>query len=138
MRIGQVAAASGVTEKTIRYYEEIGLLDPPERTPSGYRDYERGVIDKLRFVKAAQSIGLSLGEIREVIALRDRGETPCEHVVDLVRRRAEEIETQIAELESVRADLNRLVRRARTLDPARCEPDKICHVIDAGRGSRRG
>ncbi len=129
MRIGEVAEASGVPDKTIRYYEEIGVLESPDRASNGYRSYERSVVDKLRFVRAAQSIGLSLGEIREVIALRDRGETPCEHVVELIRRRAREIDAQIAELELVRQDLARLEKRARSLDPARCDPGKICHVI---------
>ncbi len=131
MRIGKIAAASGVSEKTIRYYEQIGVLDAPERTPGGYRDYGSKAIDKLRFVKAAQAVGLSLGEIREVLAMRDRGETPCEHVVDLIRRRADEIDATIAELQMVRSDLRRLVRRARTLDPTACHAEKICHVIEA-------
>lgn len=130
MRIGQIAAASGVTEKTIRYYEQIGVLDAPKRTPNGYRDYDTSAANKLRFVKAAQAIGLSLGEIREVIALRDRGETPCEHVVGLIRRRADEIDAKIAELELIRSELQRLARRARSLDPDRCDPDEICHVIE--------
>lgn len=130
MRIGQLASSSGVTEKTIRYYEDIGVLDAPARTPNGYRDYGPPAIAKLRFVKAAQAVGLSLGEIREVIALRDRGETPCEHVVDLIQQHAVEIEAKIAELQAVRKDLMRLAKRARSLDPGRCKPDQICHVIE--------
>ena len=130
MRIGQVAAATGVTEKTIRYYEEIGVLESPNRSANGYRDYGRSTLDKLRFVKAAQSVGLSLGEIREVIALRDHGETPCEHVVSLIRRRSQEIDSKIAELQNLRAELSRLEKRARSLDPDACAPDKICHVIE--------
>ncbi len=137
MRIGHLAAATGLTDKTIRYYEDIGVLDPPQRMPNGYRDYGSSAINKLRFVKAAQAVGLSLGEIREVLALRDRGVTPCEHVVGLIRRRAEEIDAKIAELEHIRTDLRRLVRRARSLDPSRCEPDKICHVIEPAKVSGR-
>ncbi len=120
-------------EKTIRYYEGIGVLEAPERAPNGYRVYGPSAVNKLRFVKAAQSIGLSLGEIREVFALRDRGETPCEHVVDLIRHRAEEIDAKIAELEVVRRDLARLVKRAKSLDPAECAPDRICHIIEPSR-----
>lgn len=131
MRIGQLAATSGVTEKTIRYYEEIGVLEPAARAPNGYRDYEPTAVNKLRFIRAAQSVGLSLGEIREVIGLRDRGVTPCEHVVDLIRRRADEIDAKIAELELVRADLIRLEKRARSLDPKACDADDICHVIES-------
>jgi DNA-binding transcriptional MerR regulator len=136
MRIGEIVARSGVPAKTIRYYEDIGVLDRPRRTHSGYRDYDDVVLDRLRFIRAAQSVGLSLGEIREVLAMRDRGETPCGHVVDLIGRRAEEIDAKIAELTRIRKDLVRLARRARSLDPKDCEPRSICHVIEPRRASK--
>lgn len=63
------------------------MLAPPPRTPSGYRDYDDAAVDRLGFVRAAQSVGLTLGEIREIVALRDRGETPCRHVTELLDRR---------------------------------------------------
>lgn len=129
MRIGEIAERSGVPVKTIRYYEDIGVLAPPARTASGYRDYDTGVVDRLAFVRAAQSVGLTLGEIREVVALRDRGETPCGHVAELIERRATEIEARIADLQRLRGELRRLARRARSLDPADCEPDRVCHLI---------
>src|SRR2546426_5270784 len=99
MQIGDVARRSGVPAKTLRYYEEIGVLGAPARTPSGYRVYDQSVLGRLRFVRAAQTAGLKLGEIREIIAMRDRGRTPCEHVVNLIGKRAAEIDAQIAELE---------------------------------------
>jgi MerR family copper efflux transcriptional regulator len=129
VRIGEIEQRSGVPVKTIRYYEEIGVLAPPERTASGYRDYDSGVVDRLAFVRAAQSVGLTLGEIREIVALRDRGETPCGRVADLIGRRAVEIEARIADLQRLKDDLRRLARRARSLDPADCEPDRVCHLI---------
>ena len=67
MRIGELAAESGLSDKALRFYEQIGILDQPDRTPAGYRDYEPTVVDRLTFVRAAQAIGLSLGEIREII-----------------------------------------------------------------------
>ncbi|HEY6416930.1 MAG TPA: heavy metal-responsive transcriptional regulator [Acidimicrobiales bacterium] len=84
MRIGELAAVGGVTAKTIRYYEDIGVLDPPARTPSGYRNYSRAATDRLGFIRSAQAVGLTLGEIRGILALRDRGTTPCGHVLDLI------------------------------------------------------
>lgn len=129
MRIGELAERAGVSTKTIRYYEDIGVMAEPERTPSGYRDYRDEAVDRLGFVRAAQAVGLTLGEIREVLGYRDRGETPCEHVVELIRRRAAEIDDQIADLERMGAELRRLERRARSLAPEACRPDDICHVI---------
>jgi MerR family transcriptional regulator, copper efflux regulator len=132
VRIGELAARSGVPVKTIRYYEEIGVLAQAERTPSGYRDYDEPAVDRLAFVRAAQAVGLTLGEIRQVVALRERGETPCTHVVELLERRANEIEQRIAEMQRLRGELRRLADRAQGLDPADCDPGRVCHVITTG------
>jgi len=70
VQIGEVAQRSGLSVKTLRYYEDIGVLASPPRTPGGYRDYEDTVVGRLQFVRAAQAVGLTLGEIREVIAFR--------------------------------------------------------------------
>jgi MerR family copper efflux transcriptional regulator len=131
MRIGELSRQAGVSDKTLRYYEDVGVLPPARRTSGGYRDYDPSALDRLAFIRAAQAVGLSLGEIREIIGFRDRGETPCAHVAELVRQRAAELEQRIAELERMRTELRRLARRARSLNPADCEPDMVCHVIAA-------
>lgn len=129
MRIGELTARSGVSSKTIRYYEAIGLLPPPRRLPSGYRDYDPPALDRLAFIRAAQAIGLSLGEIRSIMSLREDGVTPCGYVVDLLRSRSAELERRIAELRALQGELHRLVERAETLDPTDCDPRRICHLI---------
>jgi MerR family transcriptional regulator, copper efflux regulator len=129
MRIGELAATAGVATKTIRYYETIGVLHPPRRTGGGYRDYDDEAADRLAVIRAAQSAGLSLGEIRGIVALRDRGKTPCAHVLDLLTARAAEIDRRIAELNRMRAELDQLAARARRLDPADCDPRRVCHLI---------
>ena len=129
MRIGELAARSGVSTKTIRYYEDIGLLPPPPRLGSGYRDYEPSTLDRLAFIRAAQAVGLALGEIRGIVALRDEGQTPCGHVLDLLRARSAELDRRIAELRALRSELGRLVARAAALDPADCDPERICHLV---------
>jgi MerR family transcriptional regulator, copper efflux regulator len=68
MRIGQLAEQAGISTKAIRYYEQIGILGPPERTATGYRSYDEAALGRLGFVRAAQAVGLTLGEIRHVIA----------------------------------------------------------------------
>jgi DNA-binding transcriptional MerR regulator len=132
MRIGELAERAGTSVKTIRYYDRIGVLRPEERNESGYRLYGEDALDRYRFVRAAQAVGLRLGEIREIIALRERGETPCAFVVDLIGRRAAELDARIVELAALRDELRSLDRRARRLDPRRCDPRLICHVIGAG------
>jgi MerR family transcriptional regulator, copper efflux regulator len=123
VRIGQLADAASVPAKTIRYYEEIGLLPPPERLANGYREYDEGAGERLRFVKAAQAVGFTLAEIGEILALRDRGHEPCAHVLELVERRARQIAEQVAALERMQADLRRLAARAREhpLDADYCQ-----------------
>jgi MerR family transcriptional regulator, copper efflux regulator len=64
-----------------------------------------------------------------VVAFRDRGQTPCEHVAALLQRRAAELEARIAELQQLGGELDRLARRATTLDPQMCPPERVCHVI---------
>src|SRR5919108_1580316 len=99
MRIGELADAAGVTNKTLRYYERIGLLAAPSRSESGYRQYRPEVLGRLSFIKAAQAVGLSLGEIRQVIGLRERGETPCDHVSQLLQRRTAELDERFQQLQ---------------------------------------
>ena len=129
MRISQLAERAGVTAKALRYYERIGLLPEPARSPSGYRNYDWTVLGRLRFIRAAAAVGLSLGEIRQVAALRDRGAVPCDHVYELLQRRAAEVDERIEELQRLRRDLKGLTGRARRLDPADCDPRGVCHLI---------
>ncbi len=129
MRIGELASRSGVSTKTIRYYEEIGLVRPPPRSSAGYRDYDSSALDRMAFVRAAQAVGLTLGEIRSILALRDGGHPPCGHVLDLLRARSADLDRRIAELRTLRGELHRLVERAEGLDPADCDPRRICHLI---------
>ena len=73
MKIGELANTAGVTTKTIRYYESIGVLDEPARSESGYRSYGPAAIERLDFVKQAQSSGLALAEIRSILEIKDQG-----------------------------------------------------------------
>jgi MerR family transcriptional regulator, copper efflux regulator len=114
------------------YWEQLGLLPPPARTAAGYRDYQPEAATRLGFVRAAQSIGLSLGEIREILAVRDRGQIPCAHVARLIQRHAAELAERIAALEQMRQDLERLARTARTVPPERLRHTVYCHLIETG------
>ena len=129
MRIGELARQAGMSTKAIRYYEQIGVLTPPARTAAGYRTYDQTALGRLGFVRAAQALGLTLGEIRQIIALRERGTAPCAHVTALLQRRAGELGARIAELQQLRGELQQLAERAATLDPNQCSPERVCHVI---------
>jgi DNA-binding transcriptional MerR regulator len=128
--IGELAARLGLNPKTIRYYEEVGLLPEPERSDGGYRRYRRGDEERLRFVRGVRRLGFALGEIREVLALRDRGERPCSYVAELIEQRASEVDGQIAELERLKRELAELRDRARRLRPDDCGPEGYCHILE--------
>lgn len=129
MRIGQLAQQAGTTTKTLRFYESAGLLPESARTPSGYRDYDERVLERLAFVRAAQAAGLTLAQIREVISVRERSGPPCGHVVALLDARAADLDRRIEELRALREEVRRLRDRAVTLDSAACRDDDVCHVI---------
>jgi DNA-binding transcriptional MerR regulator len=127
-----VAQRAGVSTKALRYYERFGLIEEPKRTASGYRDYGSDVLDRLRFVHAAQAAGLSLGQIRDVIAFRDQGLRPCSYVLELIDTRCVELDRRIADLRRRRDDLRGLAERGRSLSPEACSPELICHVLNPG------
>lgn len=77
LRIGQLANRTGFTPKTLRYYEELGLVQPDGRSESGYRLYSDAAIDRLRFVNRARAVGLRLEDIRRILEISDEGRTPC-------------------------------------------------------------
>ena len=129
MHIGELAEQAGISTKAIRYYEQIGILAPPARTPAGYRTYDHAALGRLGFVRAAQALGPTLGEIRQIIAFRDHGIAPCGHVAGLLRQRAAELGARIAQLQQLQGELDQLAERAQTLDPAQCTPERVCHVI---------
>ena len=130
MRIGELAEQSGVEPTTIRYYERIGLMPAPARTASGYRDYGEDAAARLGFIRAAQSVGLTLGEIRETLAFRDRGEAPCRHVAALIERNASELRQRIAVLQAMQRDLERLAKKARAISPDDAPAAAFCHIIE--------
>lgn len=115
MRIGQLAERIGVNPKTIRYYETIGLLPEPKRRPSGYRIYGADDLERVAFIRRAQQFGLRLDAIGETLALRDRGERPCDYVLGAVRRNLNDLDRRIAELNAARDQLAALLLRAETL-----------------------
>jgi DNA-binding transcriptional MerR regulator len=132
MRIGELAERVGVSAKTIRYYESLGLLDEPGRTPSGYRSYADDAIERLQFIREAQATGLSLTEIASVLELKRVGQRSCGHTLDLVEQHLAEIDEQIRRLQASRLMLTELADRARVLDPASCTDPNRCQVIRGG------
>ena len=134
MRIGELARSTRVPTKTIRYYEEIGVLPQPERSPNGYRDYPEEAVDRLNFVRDAQATGLTLTEIASILDLRSHGEATCHHVIDLLERHLTALDRHLRILRQTRRHLVALTDRARSLDPADCRDPNRCQTIAGTHG----
>ena len=132
MKISELANRTGTTTKTLRFYEDAGVLLTPERAANGYRTYQDSAVTRVRFVKAGQAVGLTLAEIRDLLAIRDDGRAPCSAATELLDAQLADITNRIRELQAMKRDLTQLRDRARELDPADCTPESVCHVINPG------
>lgn len=135
--ISQIASEVGVRTDTVRYYERVGLLPVPERSPNGYRSYHDSDLERLQFIRGAQRLGLKLRDIRELLAVRDKGSCPCGHTAKLVKKRLADLDSQIASLKKLRREMARLAEVLPTEDVADDEPWP-CDVqfIRAGGGEK--
>jgi DNA-binding transcriptional MerR regulator len=111
MTITDLAESQGLRSDTLRYYERVGLLRPAGRTTAGYRLYDAAATERLRFIKGLQRMGLRLADIKELLAVRDRGGCPCGHTAVVVERRLAELDAEIEQLEALRGELVGLRRR---------------------------
>ncbi len=107
--IGSIAKQSGTPIKTIRYYEELGLLKTMGRTEGGFRLFNTDVFARLNFIKRAQKLGLRLSEVREFLEIHDQGDLPCDHVQERLRNKLIEVDRQIQQLQILRQELEKLL-----------------------------
>lgn len=125
MRIGELARATGTKAETIRYYEREGILPAAGRTDSNYRDYSDEHLATLTFVRRARELGFSMAQVRELLALSDHDDKPCQDVDQLVQQQLVEVERKIADLTSLHGELHDLLRS--------CEADRIrdCRIVES-------
>lgn len=109
--IGTLAERTGTSRDTIRYYEQVGVLPEPERTDAGYRLYGGDDVERLAFVAQAQTLGLTLDEIREVLEMVDEGREPCVHVRERLRAHLREVRRKIRELHGLESRLEGALER---------------------------
>lgn len=109
MRIGELARRAGVNIDTVRYYERSGVLPPPARTASGYRDYYAGDLARLDFVRRAKPLGFTLAQAVELLALGSGPDADVSAVRTAATARLREVQSRIAELAAMRDVLQTLV-----------------------------
>jgi MerR family transcriptional regulator, copper efflux regulator len=126
--IGAVAKESGLPVKTIRYYDEIGLLKTQGRTEGGYRVFADDTLTRLGFIRRAQSLGLTLTEIKEFLDVHDQGDLPCAHIQIKLEDKLADIEKQIQQLQVLKHELVALLSGWKIM-PSHGE-DAICPILE--------
>src|SRR2546428_12306667 len=109
LKVGAVAKAAGVGVQTLHYYERLGLLQKPKRSASNYRLYSPEAVRRVRFIKKAQAVGLTLEEAKQILDLKARGRAPCRKVAELGEKHFAEIDARLAQMRTYRRALGEAV-----------------------------
>ena len=120
MKIGEVSAASGCHIETIRYYERIGLMTPPARTSSGYRQYHEGDVERLCFITRGRALGFSLEEVASLLRLAEETDLPCSDVDRMARIHLADVQRRIADLLRMERELQRTIDSCSGRERASC------------------
>jgi len=125
MRIGELARATSTKSETIRYYEREGILPLADRTNSNYRDYSPEHLATLTFIRRARELGFGMSQVRQLLALSDRADKPCDNVDLMVRDQLAEVERKIADLVALRDELAHIL--------GSCEGERIgeCRIVQS-------
>ena len=135
LKIGELARRAGVTAKAIRFYERKRVLPAAQRAANGYRLYGADAVEMLGFVKQATGLGLTLAEIKDIIAIRQGGRPPCTHVNRLLRDKAVELDRKLKDLLEVRRRIQQSLAAWKRRPVTRAA---VCPHIEVAVGRGRG
>lgn len=130
LHVADVAERAKVTPATVRYYAGSKLLSPRRNPENGYRCFSLADVHRVEFIRQAQALGLTIGDIKGILETVDRGATPCEEVKSLVKRRLERVQTQIADLQATEARMTEAVNLWRTMDEPVPRDGEFCPLIE--------
>jgi len=126
--IGELSRKVGVPQHTIRYYERLKLINPPDRSETQYRLYTEDDELRLKFIKQAKLFGLTLDEIKKIINLKAEGVAPCECLKDMIKRHLDDLDSRIQEMIAFR---NELTHRYERIKSTKDTPNgAICGFIE--------
>ncbi len=132
LQVGEVSRKLGLNPQTLYFYERIGLIPPPSRTESGYRLFAQEDVDRLTFITHTKAMGLSLDDIREILAAKEKKSPTCQTIHDCLQNKAKEIEETIQQLQILRDELLPLIDHChRNIECQDCaDPEESCPVTD--------
>lgn len=126
LRVSEVAKTLGVNPQTLYFYERTGVIPPPQRTEAGYRLFSEADVNRLRFINRAKALGLTLDEIKEILALKEGQLLTCQAVQDRLAAKLNQIERQIQQLQTLQAELQPLLEQCQAANP-----NNACIVLEA-------
>jgi MerR family mercuric resistance operon transcriptional regulator len=132
LTIGQVAKRAGIGVETVRFYEREGLLEEPERKPSGYRQFDEGIVARLRFIRRAKELGFTLHEIKELLSLKLDPSTTCADVKNRAEAKIADIEAKVDSLMRMKQALVKLTKACRGSGTT-----SACPILDALDGEEQ-
>lgn len=125
LTIGRLASATGTNVETIRFYEKSGILPLPARTDGNYRSYDPAHLNRLSFIRRARDLGFSLDQVKALLRLSDDRLQSCAAVDDIAKLHREEVERKIRDLQSLKAELDRII------DTCQCGTVGECRIIES-------
>lgn len=130
LRIGEISKKTGVAVSALRYYEEVGLLEPCYKSESNYRYYLDSDVLLVKFIKKSQHLGFTLEEIGDIFQERENGKSPCPKVRKLAQGKIDSLRKKVSELKKLERELKKYITEADS--EINCLPDAkdICHMID--------
>ena len=131
MKVSELARAAGVTAETVRHYVREGLLEPRRHPDNGYQLFERGDLERLRFIHRARNLGFGVAEIREILAHADQGDSPCPMVRDLLASRLPEIRARIEELQALAARMEQALETWAEMPDGTPDGHSLCRLIES-------
>jgi MerR family transcriptional regulator, Zn(II)-responsive regulator of zntA len=131
LQVADLARRADVTPATVRYYARIGLLHPVRDAGNGYRRFSASDLRRVRFIRKAQTLGLSIGDIRAVLDHLEDGDPVCDLVIRLVRKRLEDVRRQLAELEATEARIVGALKRWSAVPEPTGAGAAVCPLIES-------
>lgn len=136
LAIGPLSKRTGCNVETIRYYERVGLLPAPVRSPGGYRLYGNQHLKRLTFIRRARALGFSVGEVRTLLKLADERRRPCAEVRVVAAAHLEDVRAKIADLKAMQRVLTETVARCAEGTGSHCPVIEALYRDDPGPGPR--
>ncbi|MEM8719357.1 MAG: heavy metal-responsive transcriptional regulator [Cyanobacteria bacterium P01_G01_bin.39] len=131
LKIGELAKQTNLAVGTLRYYSDLGLLQPVKRGDNGYRYYSQDASKQVEFIKKAQAIGLTLEEIKTILDVRDRGEKPCGLVQDLLNKKIEQLGGRIEKMSLFKQELEEYRQSWSDRPNFELDSQEVCPLISS-------